>query len=93
MFLQLQVYWQQPVAFSPRIMIGGEIFTCHDLADLQAARRFAAAKPEALVYRIVRDAQDVSQVPVDLDTLIAETAYELDGDFQCHYRGLLRQED
>ncbi len=90
MFLQLQAYWQQPVAFSPRVVVGGEIFTCHDLADLEAARKFLAGKSEPLVYRIERDGTDIGQAPVDLDALIVETQAEHEADFQRHYRGLLK---
>jgi len=90
MFLQLQAYWQQPVAFAPRTVVGGEIFTCHDLADLQATAKFLANKAQPLVYRIERDGPDISQTPVDLDELIVETAAEAGADFQQHYRGLLR---
>jgi hypothetical protein len=90
MFLQLQAYWQQPVAFAPRTVVGGEIFTCHDLADLEATRKFLARKSQPLVYRLERDGPDISQTPVDLDELIAENQAEHSADFARHYRGLLR---
>ena len=90
MFLQLQAYWQQPVAFSPKVAIGGEIFTCHDLDDLRAAQKFLAGKAEPLVYCLQRDGTDMCHRAVDLDELIAETEQEQHSDFQLHYRGLLR---
>ena len=92
MFLQLQAYWRQAVPFAPRQVIGSELFSCHDLADLQAARAFLADKPEPLVYRIERDGPDIASTAVDLDELIAETQAEYSSDFARHYRALLRAE-
>ncbi len=90
MFLQLQAYWTQAVPFAPKEVIGSELFTCHDLADLEAARQFLADKSAPLVYRIARDRDDICSTLIDLDELIAETQAEYSSDFARHYRGLLR---
>ncbi len=90
MFLQLQAYWRQPVPFAPSSVIGGEIFTCHDLADLEAVRHALAGKQEPLVFRIARDGPDISRKAVDLDELIAEIEHEERGDRQRYHRSLLR---
>ncbi len=92
MFLQLQAYWAQDVPFAPHQVIGSEIFTCHDLPDLEAAREFLVDKAEPLVYRVERDRDDICATPIDLDELIAETRAEYSSDFARHYRGLLRAE-
>jgi hypothetical protein len=92
MLLQLQAYWTQAVPFAPRQVIASELFTCHDLADLEAARGFLADKSEPLVYRIERDGPDICATAIDLNELIAETAAEHAADFRRHYRALLRAE-
>lgn len=71
-------------------MIGGEIFTCHDLADLEAVRHALAARQEPLVFRIDRDGPDITRKAVDLDELIAEIEYEERGDRRRYHRSLLR---
>jgi len=92
MFVQLQAYWTQAVAFAPKEILASELFTCHDLADLEAARGFLADKQDPLVYRIERDGPDICSAAIDLDELIAETEAEHTADFRRHYRSLLRAE-